>query len=158
MTQFTSPGIEVLALDNMKIRKKIIAYEKLFSGINGISIVVDRFDLFIDAVDVIVCTYPETAYYQALSSGKPTVALFSFDAYKLDNEEDIIIEEAVRNNLIICSPDQLRTFLAANLDNLAYWYSDDSVKSARLRLLGRYASYWEEGPLNTWKNWLEYHD
>lgn len=73
---------------------------------------------------LVICTYPSTAFIEALFKKIPTILLYPEDAYYLDDMFDDLIRKMELEGLIFNCPKKCFNFLKKNHNNFDLWWND----------------------------------
>jgi putative transferase (TIGR04331 family) len=87
-----------------------------------------------DAYDdskIIVCSYPETTFFEALYSGKPTILLYMKENWDFHSEFSSLISIMEDANILFTNPVAASNHINKIWDNPDYWWNLPKVVNAR---------------------------
>ncbi len=87
-----------------------------------------------DAYDdskIIVCSYPETTFFEALHSGKPTILLYMKENWDFHSEFSSLISIMEDANILFTNPVAASNHINKIWDNPNYWWNLPKVVNAR---------------------------
>jgi len=79
---------------------------------------------------IIVCTYPQTTFSEAMHSNIPTILLFCEEHWPLHPQFDDLIEQLKQNNIIFTDPLKAAEHINKVWENPNEWWSDPSTRNA----------------------------
>jgi putative transferase (TIGR04331 family) len=84
---------------------------------------------------VIISTYPETTFSEALISGVPAILIYSKKFHMLRKEAKFLADEMKKNNMIFNDPVQAAQHINEIWDNPLKWYNSKNVIQVRNNFL-----------------------
>ena len=122
-------------------------------GIEKISIQQTLVDEYSNS-KIIVCTYPQTTFLEAMHSGVPTILLYKDAFWDLRREFNDLIQVLIDANIVFSDP-----ILASNHINKVWkspgiWWNSVKVKSARERFCYE-CGYVDDSSLNKWSDFFQ---
>ena len=103
---------------------------------------------------MVICSYPETTFLEAMHSGVPTILLYTEEYWELHPDYNELIKEMKRVNIIHSDP-----IMAANHINMVHenpfewWNRDDTVKARNMFLDA--CSVSSENPIADWADFFK---
>ena len=94
---------------------------------------------------VIVCTYPQTTFSEALNSGIPTILLYSRDSWEFDENFQDLITQLKNNQIIFTCPKAAANHINSILDNPDLWWNKSEIIEARqsyFEMCGKASDNW----------------
>ena len=79
---------------------------------------------------MIVCTYPQTTFSEAMHSGIPTILLYSEKYWPLPPQFDDLIEQLKLNKIIFTDPHEAAEHINTVWDHPDQWWQDPSTQKA----------------------------
>jgi putative transferase (TIGR04331 family) len=79
---------------------------------------------------MIVCTYPQTTFSEAMHSGIPTILLYSEKYWPLHPQFDDLIEQLKLNKIIFTDPHEAAEHINTVWDHPDQWWQDPSTQKA----------------------------
>lgn len=95
---------------------------------------------------LIVCTYPQTTFSEAMASGKPVILLYFPDYFEVVEEASDLIDFLMDANIVFTDVKKAATHINKVWNNLDNWWQSIEVLNARNKF--------HEMALNQDKNWL----
>ena len=84
-----------------------------------------------DNSKIIVCTYPETTFLEAMHSGVPTILLYKRDCWETATEFNDLIKALEDVNILFSDPVVASNHINTIWDNPNYWWGSSEVINAR---------------------------
>ena len=84
---------------------------------------------------VIISTYPETTFSEALISGVPAILIYSKKFHMLRKEAKFLADEMKKNNMIFNDPVQAAQHINEIWNNPLKWYNSKNVIQVRNNFL-----------------------
>ena len=103
---------------------------------------------------IIVCSYPQTTFSEAMHSGIPTIMLYLDNYWELVSEFDCLIEKLKRVKIIHTNPISAATHINAVCDNPLQWWEKEETKEARgafFEMCGKNS----DNAMSEWANFLK---
>lgn len=82
---------------------------------------------------VVVCTYPETTFSEAMASGVPTIMLYPSDLYERHTVAWPLLDMLREANIVFHDYESAATHLNAVWHRVTDWWSSPSVRNARVK-------------------------
>ena len=79
---------------------------------------------------MIVCTYPQTTFSEAMHSNIPTILLYSEKYWPLHPQFDDLIEQLKLNKIIFTDPHEAAEHINTVWDDPDQWWQDPSTQKA----------------------------
>ena len=79
---------------------------------------------------LIVCTYPQTTFIEAMHSSVPTILLYCEEHWPLHPQFDDLIEDLKTNNIIFTDPVKAAEHINTVWDNPTEWWLDPETQKA----------------------------
>ena len=108
----------------------------------------------INTSKIIICTYPETTFSEAVSSGVPTILLYLESSYEFETEFYDLISELKDKNIIFSDPLKAANHINNIWDNPMGWWDSPEVISARNRFFDMCCKS-SDNWLNEWSFFLK---
>jgi putative transferase (TIGR04331 family) len=80
---------------------------------------------------VIVCTYPETSFFEAMYSGIPTILLYKKEYWEIHSEFDELIEKLIESKILFDNPLFASNHINKIWNNPNSWWDSDKVVDTR---------------------------
>jgi len=103
---------------------------------------------------VIICSYPQTAFAEAMYSGIPTILLLTKNYWEFQLIYDDLLEELERVKILHFNPLDAAKHLAEIYPNPQIWWESSDVLSARKKF-NEICLTITENPLNQWTTFLK---
>jgi putative transferase (TIGR04331 family) len=103
---------------------------------------------------VIICSYPQTAFAEAMYSGIPTILLLTKNYWEFQLIYDDLLEELQRVKIIHFNPLDAAKHLAEIYPNPEIWWESSDVLSARKKF-NEICLTITENPINRWATFLK---
>jgi len=103
---------------------------------------------------IVVCTYPQTTFSEAMHSNIPTILLFCEEHWPLHPQFDGLIEKLKQNNIIFTDPIKAAEHINQVWDNPDEWWHDSSTREAVnyfFKMCGNVSDDW----VNEWASFFE---
>jgi len=91
----------------------------------------ESFNLFIKNAKIIVCSYPQTTFSQAMASNKPTILIYDPEYNEYPPEAQELIDKLKSAKIIFNDPFKAASHVNLNWNNIEEWWLSDEVVSAR---------------------------
>ena len=152
-------SLDKTILSNLKVRPKYLGswetalrYKDNF----GIKIISKEPTILKDmqGSKLIVCTYPQTAFSEAMYSGVPTMLLLVKDHWQFQPIYDDLLEELERAKILYFNPVDAAKHLAEIYPNPQIWWESSDVLLARKKF-DEICLTITENPLNQWTMFLK---
>ena len=79
---------------------------------------------------MIVCTYPQTTFIEAMDSKVPTILLYFEEHWQFHPQFDDLIEQLKQNKIIFTDPHEAAEHINAVWDDPDQWWQDASTQKA----------------------------
>jgi putative transferase (TIGR04331 family) len=102
---------------------------------------------------IVVCTYPETSFLEAMVSGVPTILLFKEDFWDINNNFTTLLDLLKKNQIVFNCPIEASSHVKKIWSNPNIWWDSQSVVDVRRLFLsqcGNVSNNW----VNEWKNFI----
>jgi putative transferase (TIGR04331 family) len=80
---------------------------------------------------LVVCTYPQTTFFEAMFSGNPVVLIYMEKYWELDSTYSDLIEQMKDAKIVFSSPTKAADHINSIWDNPMHWWESDEVISVR---------------------------
>jgi putative transferase (TIGR04331 family) len=80
---------------------------------------------------LIVCTYPETTFSEAMASGVPTILMYPEALYERHPVTDALLRILQAARIVFHDASAAAAHINANWDDLGRWWDSDTVRTAR---------------------------
>tara|TARA_B110000046_G_scaffold41162_1_gene45598 strand:- start:7337 stop:9091 length:1755 start_codon:yes stop_codon:yes gene_type:complete len=80
---------------------------------------------------IIICTYPQTTFSEAMASGKPTILLYKNDYFELIQETNDIVNQLKAAKIIFTNPLEAAEHINNIWSNVEEWWCNTEVLEAR---------------------------
>ena len=80
---------------------------------------------------IVLCTYPQTSFSEAMFSGVPTVMLYIQEYWEVEDIYDELIESLKRVNIIHTDAEKAASHIQNIYDDPLKWWNSDDVVEAR---------------------------
>tara|TARA_B100000795_G_C22804503_1_gene443970 strand:+ start:2204 stop:3967 length:1764 start_codon:yes stop_codon:yes gene_type:complete len=94
---------------------------------------------------IIVCTYPQTTFSEALNFNIPTILLCNEDVWEIDKNFHSLVSELKRNKIFFTTPEEASKHINCIWSNPELWWNKIETKKARdkfLEICGRTSKNW----------------
>lgn len=115
-----------------------------------------NYDKFLSNSKVIVCTYPETTFAEAMSTNIPTIMFFDKNIFERNPITDNLLNKLVEAKIIFFDAKTAAKHLNKIWDNLDVWWNSDIVLNARIEFRKQASpidKYW----ISKWKTFINDH-
>jgi putative transferase (TIGR04331 family) len=107
---------------------------------------------FLQEAKLIVCTYPQTTFSEAMASGKPTILLYIPEFNELIPEAQELIEALQSVNIIFSDPLKAANHVNSNWDSIEEWWASEEVTKVKQLYFDTALKI-----SNNWKNeWIQF--
>ena len=103
---------------------------------------------------IIVCTYPQTSFLEAMFSGVPTILLYKKEYWELHHEFDGLFKLLEGVNIVFSNPISASNHINKVWKNPDIWWNSTEVKKAREKFFYEYG-YIDSNWLNKWSVFLK---
>jgi putative transferase (TIGR04331 family) len=90
-----------------------------------------NYNKFIKDSRIIICSYPQTTFVEAMITGKPTILFYNPNFNEYIIEDNTLITKLIEANIIFHSPIKAAEHINKNWDNLNDWWFSKEVKDVR---------------------------
>ena len=111
----------------------------------------ESFNSFIKNAKIIVCSYPQTTFSQAMASNKPTILIYDPEYNEYPAEAEEVIDKLKSAKIIFNDPYKAASHVNLNWNNIEEWWLSDGVVSAKnyfykiaLKVNANWDTEWEE--------------
>tara|TARA_Y100001968_G_scaffold276439_1_gene270725 strand:- start:189 stop:1982 length:1794 start_codon:yes stop_codon:yes gene_type:complete len=98
---------------------------------------------------LIICSYPQTTYSEALSSGKPTLLLFKSEYWELDKRNTHLIKKMMKANMIFDDPYKAANHVKNIEADPNEWWNSKTIQE----LINEFNSFCYKKSLNPLLEW-----
>jgi len=109
---------------------------------------------FIKNARLLVCTYPQTTFSEAMFSGKPVVLLYIPEFNETFKVATELIDILVKAKIVFSDPIKAAEHINLHWDNLEEWWQTDEIVIAR-NIFYEYALNIDKGWLKKWADFLK---
>jgi len=98
---------------------------------------------------IIVCTYPQTTFSEALNSGVPVILLYSKQHWEFDKNFNGLVTQLTESKILFTCPIKASSHIKDIWNNPNLWWNEDKTVKARInffKMCGQTSENW----LNTW--------
>lgn len=103
---------------------------------------------------IIVCTYPETTFLEAMHSKIPTILLYLKEYYEFDSEFDILVKSLEDAKIVFSDPNDASNHINENWESPELWWNQPEVISAREMFI-EYCGNVDENWLDSWVSFFK---
>lgn len=107
------------------------SYSRYRDAIPEVKIHSDACTKHFNDANIIVCTYPQTTFLEAMLSGVPTILLYRKEDWALDKNFDDLIKRLVENNILFFSAKKASEHINSIWNNPVMWWNNSDVIAAR---------------------------
>ncbi|WP_167880688.1 LIC12162 family transferase [Leptospira kanakyensis] len=87
-------------------------------------------DIF-DISKLIICTYPQTTFAEAMATRKPTILLYDAKNWEFSDYTCELLNEMMNANIVFHDPIKAAHHINSIKDNIEHWWEDPITKKAR---------------------------
>jgi len=127
-----------MGIGTAKIYADVLGEEKILTGVS--------FYKALKQSRLIVCTYPNTTFSEAMASGIPTILLYIPEYFETVPEADELIGILKRANILFNDPENAAEHINKIWNNVEEWWHDENVEKAK--------KYFFESAFDINRNWL----
>ena len=110
------------------------------------------FDL-LNISKIIICTYPETSFSEAMISNRPTILIYKKNHYQFPKKFMRLLNNLKKNNIIFHDPDKAAKFINMKWDLIDKWWNSNAIQTIRNDFLKSCLNY-DKGWLNSWRKFI----
>jgi putative transferase (TIGR04331 family) len=103
---------------------------------------------------IIVCTYPETTFLEAIHSKIPTILLYLKEYYEFHPEFDILVKSLEDAKIVFSDPNDASNHINENWESPELWWNQPEVISAREMFI-EYCGNVDENWLDSWVSFFK---
>ena len=107
----------------------------------------NNYHTFLSNSKIIICTYPQTTFSEAMSSGKPTILLFKKELFELADISIELVNDLINSNIIFTNPQKAAKHINNIWNDVQGWWQCKEVIESRNKF--------HQIALNNNKNWNE---
>lgn len=129
--------------------------KSLYSEVHGVDKIHSKGSLKKEFVKarLIICTYPETTFTEAMISGVPTILMYPHECYERNPVAYALIKQLKEAKIIFYDAEEAAVHINKCWDNPLIWWESNLVVTARRSFLSQ-AAYLGENWLLEWKKIL----
>jgi putative transferase (TIGR04331 family) len=113
---------------------------------------IESSESFIQALScskIIVCTYPETTFFEALQSGIPTILIYKKEYYEFQPAFSKLVKYLEDSKIMFSNPDDASNHINMIWSNPEFWWNQKNVVLAR-EMFFEYCGAIDENWLDDW--------
>lgn len=112
-------------------------------------------DIF-DISKLIICTYPQTTFAEAIVTGKPTILVYDAKNWEFSDLAYELLTDMMKVNIVFHDPIKAAHHINSIRDNIENWWEDPIVKKVRENFLDVALGYRKnENPLLKWVSFFK---
>lgn len=134
-----------MGIGTSQMYENALGKDKLFLDIS--------FYKVINKSKLIVCTYPNTTFSEAMASGVPTILLYIPKYFETVPEADELINILKKANIVFNDPDKAAAHVNMIWDDVDAWWNDENVIKAK-KIFFETAYNIKRNWLTEWKSFL----
>ena len=86
---------------------------------------------FILNASLVICTYPQTTFFEAMHSGTPTILIYKSTFWEVDEHFIGVVNQLIESNIIFDCPHRAADHIKSIHSNPLLWWESPSVQRAR---------------------------
>ena len=104
---------------------------------------------------IIVCTYPETTFIEALGSGIPTILIFPKNHWAFHPKFENLVNILLENKIIFYNPENAAVHINNVWKNPSEWWKKQSIKKTLEYTFDMIGNPNNKNWINSWKEFLK---